>query len=226
MTWGEAVFTIVTSVICSMVATYFFWTLSSKAKTTNIVFSPYIERSKREGRYKLRIRFINTGRADLFDVRFIARLIYQPRTREEREGRGTTVYLNVGQRSMSPVLYGKKEQMRRPKEVFSWTSVLARSDSFFGVFSRGYHPENIKEKAKARTLTFDDIKDEYGENFYIQIFVFGIDSMTGIEKAFVSPFYKAGDIVTGCFNSAHTTKEKYKDYIDHILTVNPSKMSE
>lgn len=226
MDWGEAVFTIVTSVICSIIAAYVFWTLSSKAKTTNIVFSPYIERSVREGKYKLRIRFINTGPADLFDVRFIARLIYQPRTRSEREGRGTTVYLNVGQRSMSPVLYGKNEQMRRPKEVFSWTTVLARSDSFYGVFSRGYHPENIKKKAEEKTLTFDDIIDEYGENFYIRIFVFGIDSMTGIEKMFVSPFYKAGDIVTGRFNSAHITIKKYGDYIDHILTVNPSKMRE
>lgn len=222
MDWGNVFFTIIISVICSVVATFIFWTLSFKASSTNIVFSPIIERSFRENRYRLRIRIINKGRADLFDIRFVARLIYRPRPENGRRGKKTIVHLNLGQRSMVPVLYGKKEQMKRRRDVFSWTVVLSENDDFYRVFSRSYHPDYIKNKAEEKTLKLNDVIEEYNDSISICVYAFGIDSFTGIEKLFMSPRYRAHDIITGSFNPANTYLEEYDDYVNYILSVNPS----
>ncbi len=225
MDWTNAVFTIVTSVLCSMIASFIFWTLSFKASTTKIEFSSKIERSYRDNKFKLRVRFINIGPADLFDIRYLARLMYRSEKKGGLHGRGTAVYLDLGQRSVSPILFGKKEQMKRKHVVFSWTVALSESEDFYRVFSRAYHPDHIRKKAETHTLTFDDIIGEYQDNLTVRIFAFGIDSMTGVEKMFMSPHYTIKDIVTGHFNSANVSYKKYKDYVSHILSIKSSENS-
>lgn len=222
MEWVQTFVTIMTSVICSIVATSLFWKLSFKAKSTNMVFSSDIERSFQENRFKLRLRIINTGPANLFDIRFVARLFYRPRTKNERLGRKTIAHLSLGQRSMSPILYGKKEQMKRSRDVFCWTLVLEESDDFYRVFSRDYYPDHIKNKAEKRTLKLDDVIEEYNDSISIRVYAFGIDSMTGIEKLFISPRYRVHNIITGRYNPTNTYFKKYNDYVNYILSVHSS----
>ena len=223
MDWNEAIFTIVTSTVCSVIASYVFWTLSFKVSTTKIIFSHHIEKSYREDRYKLRIRMINTGPADLFDVRFVARLMYKPRMKSERQGRATAVYLNVGHQSMLPILYGRQKQKKYPTAVLAWTSVLEESEHFFSEFSKQHHPEEIRTKANDKTLTVNDVIVEYGEHLHIRIFAFGTDSMTGIEKMFMSPRYTTKDVTVGRYNSPNKNYIWYRNYINHIMNIIPAK---
>ena len=219
MDCNDAIFTIVTSIICSVIASYVFWTLSFKVSTTKIIFSHHIEKSLREGRYKLRIRMVNTGPADLFDVRFVARLMYKPRMKGERQSRATAVYLNFGHQSMLPILYGKQKQKKHPTAVLSWTSVLEESDDFYSEFSKQHHTDAIRAKALNKTLTVDDVIVEYSENSHIRIFAFGTDSMTGIEKMFLSPRYTANDLIIGRFNTPNKKFKWYRNYINYIMDI-------
>lgn len=210
-------------IICSVLAAFVFWTLSFRAPTTKIVFSPKLERSFRDNKYRLRIRFINTGPADLYDIRYIARLSYKPKNAKGAvEARKTVAYINVGQRSSSPVLYGKKVQKQKRNIVLCWTATLIESEDFYSTFSRWYNPDHIIEKAKAKTLTFDHVLEEYKESVKFKIFAFGIDSMTGIEKMFASCDYAHEDIITGKFNPAHVIINRYSDYVNYILSVKES----
>lgn len=102
---------------------------------------------------------------------------------------------------------------KKRESVLCWTATILESEDFYNAFSRWYNPIDIIEKAKSKTLTFDDIIDEYENSLKFKIFAFGIDSMTGVEKMFESPEYTAEDIRIGKYNPAHEKKSLIKNML-------------
>ena len=77
-------------------------------------------------------------------MKYVARMSY--RTPNSPNSRPRVVYIDFGQRSEGPVLYGKNEQNRRSEEVFSWTAKIEAGDEFFKVFtSKEYSKQIIRQ---------------------------------------------------------------------------------
>lgn len=202
-------------IACSIVASRVFWRLSFRRLTTNIQFAPALEKSKTPNGITYRVRLINTGKGDLFDVKYVARMSYRTPNSRPR-----VVYIDFGQRSEGPVLYGKNEQNRRSEEVFSWTAKIEAGDEFFKVFTSKEYSKQIIKKAKNKTLTLADIIQTYNDSFFIKIYVFGTDSITGVKKMFQSPRYRTKDIKEGKYKSPNVHIENYEQYVHHILSIN------
>lgn len=205
---------IIIPIICSVIATRLFWWYSFRSGTTKIQFSPSIEKSTTESETRYRFRLINIGKGNLYDVKFMARMSYRTATSRPR-----IVYLKIGQRSEAPMIFGRKEQKKRPKEVLCWTLRINPGDEFFTSFSSKEHPPQIVKKAKNKTLTLTDVINQYGGSFSFSIYLFGTDSITGVEKVFHSPRYRVGDIKTGRFKSAAQYLRSYKNYVDYVMQV-------
>jgi len=205
--------------LCSFVATYIFWNCSSKLVSTRIRFAPKIERSVNPddpSTHRLRIKLINVGWGDVYDVNYMVRLSYRQKN-EYRPYR--SVRLDLGQRSFAPAIYGRKMQRKRRKHVCTWTLRFHRTDEFYTDFARANHKAEIRERAEAKLLTFDDVIEEYKDSIKITVFAFGVDSLTGVERFFRSKDYFYEDIVEGHYNTSRIWKTKYSEYLEYVLSI-------
>lgn len=204
-------------ILCSVIAASLFWKYSFRRGTTKIRFAPELEKSYDKEGVRYRIRLINTGKGDLFDVKYTVRISHR-----RPEARPQVVYMRLGQKSEAPIIYGRKEQNKRKKEVLCWTMRINPSEEFYRAFSSKEYPDSIRTKAENRTLTLEEIISTYKDSFVLTIYVFGTDSLTGTARMFTSPKYMPANIKEGKYKRANVYWNKYEKYVKYILTVDDS----
>ncbi len=212
------ILTITLGIITSLISSVIFWIVSFKKKRTNIIFSPIIEKSDiydKTGK-RFRIRLINTGAYDLFEVNLRA-VIYI----KTKEGHNYT-YFDLGNLSYIPILYGTRSQKKMLDMNPYHTLTFYPNDGFFSEFSKKIY--NFKEypyfnkKALDKTLTFEEIFMIFKESLEIVIHVFGNEDVTGARRHFISKTYRYDDIVEGKFiRPKRTRKMKYKEFKSELF---------
>lgn len=211
---------VVLPIVCSILAAFFFWIFTFQYSPTNVEISNYLVKSHTKNGIHYKIKLINTGRRDLIDVTYVVRLGIKL---DPSDLQRTNYYLRVGTRSMTPILCGKKYQLKNPEADCSWTLSLQLPDILKQDFQSYEYPDIIRQKAENNTLTLDDLITTYLGTLNIDIFVFGCDAVTGARKMFQSMGYEASDIVEGRFDTIKNEKyvDGYKAYIKKILSVKP-----
>ena len=205
----------------SLVASVVFWVFTFWYSPTKIRFSSQIEKStdsydKSHKRY--RIKLLNIGRRDLLEVTYIVRLSISTETSSGEQTTNNT-YLGLGYSDVPPVFHGKKWQNINKGKNAAWILPLLMIDSTYSEFSKRFYPENIQKAAKDKSLTLDDVFQEFKDRIGITIYAFGFDAITGARKMFQSKWYSTKDIKQGTFNKPSDQIKSYNDYVDHILTV-------
>jgi len=215
MSFWEAVLTgVVASVIASFIASPIFWYLTFYKSSTKIEFSSKIEKSLAvvdgAGKYRYRVKFINSGKKDLHEVSFLVKLS----VRHEKTANFT--YLGLGNESRLPILYGREQQTGSSKKGCE-IATLYPTQTTFSEFKKSLYADAIREKAKAESLTLDDILEEYKDRCEIVIFAYGNDAVTGARKMYESTVYKYGDnIREGRFSSVHLKDFKIREYEEYV----------
>ena len=210
--------------VCSIAAAWIFWYFSFKKTNVHIRFADNIEKSPSSfgGKgYRYRLKLMNDGNEDIIEVSFFAKLFIK------RKNVKNTCYLSFGHKDFTPILYGRKWQNKKEnkKTGFSWTIELGMADAAFREFSKRFYPPNIRQAAAGGTLTLDDILNTFEDDVQIAIYAFGYDSVTGARKMFLSKRYTADDILEGSYRRSVPMK-KYKEYIDHLLSIDVRRASD
>lgn len=139
--------TIVVSVLTSLIASVIFWVLTYVVTGTKVVFSECIEKQKNEeGRYKYRIRIMNCGSRDLFEVSFFARVIIT------RGKNNWTTYLQLGEDTPRPILSGRGRKGKKKKGYSTYIPELEINDVALREFKKRYTLRQFVKKRKIESL--------------------------------------------------------------------------
>ena len=171
------------SILTSLIASLIFWYLSFSLTGTKVVFSDCIEKKKlvdKEG-YRYRIKVMNCGSRDFFEVSFSARLVVFIGSKQY------TTYLRLGEDIPRPVLKGR--DFKEPCIYTTFLPELEINEITLREFKKDFYPKHIRDKAENKDLTIEDLFDEFEGNIHIQAFVFGNDAKTGARKMFKSEKY-------------------------------------
>lgn len=180
----------------SIAASWFFWLLSFVITHTHVVFSDRIEKKRlpEDGRgIRYRIRLSNIGRRDLMEATLTAKI-----TVRLQDGTTNSTYLGVGEEQTIPVLEGRSR--KRAKRYKTYLYGLYIRGVAMTEYAKEIYPRQISEKARAGTLSLDDIFAEFRDSVQVTVYVAGNDRVTGARKMFISPAYGSGDVVCGRFH--------------------------
>lgn len=198
-------------IACSIIGAIIFWVLTFRMSYTNVVFSHKLEHFYHDGKWRTRYQIANVGQHDLLDVDVIAIV---EMVSEKHVARRYAI-LRSGDFNKLPILVGR----RHTKPYWRMYKLdLFIDDVTLTELSQDHYPEVIRSKAKARTLTLEDILDYYQDQVHISIYVCGTDSFTGARKMFTSPVYTSGDIIHGNFLTKYdySTHRELKKWINVV----------
>lgn len=212
----DAVSSNLLSIICSIIASFIFWYFSFKRSYTKIVFAEKIEKSKSvtpNANYRYRLKLINVGRENLVEVSYRAKITIVGKTRIRN-----SCYIQFGQQNTTPVLFGRRYQMKHKDRGFSWTLPFILPDTAFIEYSKAFYPEEIRTAAKEHSLTLEMLLNYFKDNITITVYAFGNDSVTGARRVFISNNYRNADIVEGRYQLSKWFKN-YNEYVSFILSI-------
>lgn len=137
------------------------------------------------------------------------------------DGRRFATHFPVGDECVNPIIRKREndKEARKDNEYYGLTDIpekykihfygLYATDIAYKEFAKEDYKEEIRKKAREKTLTIDDIFEAYS-NARIVIYVFGNDSVTGARRNFRSPMYCRDDIVEGEFHSFYKMPDSFK----------------
>lgn len=209
--------------LISFFSAWVFWILTFKYSNINVVFSEKLEKRLREREdggkeFLYRIRLSNTGRRDLIEVSLIAKV-----TVRLEDNKIYATHFPVGDKCVNPVIRKMKSNREVARDGNYYPHIQTKIPQnyklqFYGIyiddigykeFAKEEYAEEIREKARAKTLVLDDIFEVY-PNARLVIYVFGNDSVTGARRKYESKEYSKEDIVKGTFNGFYDKAEDHE----------------
>lgn len=181
----------------SIVASAFFWYFSFVITGAKIIFSGTIEKQRsnsKQGECSYRIRLTNYGARDFTEVTLITKILITTHSETKR-----STYLATGDDQTIPIMGGWRSRTKERYMYYTYFPGLYMCDKTFKEFEHEKYTDEIRKKAKEKTLTLSDIFEEYGENVELTVYIFGNDAVTGARKMFTSKRYTLKDVEEGRF---------------------------
>jgi hypothetical protein len=190
--WMDATLNQLPGLLIGILGSLIAWWILFRLISPKLIFSERISRAKADdepGDLAYRVRFENSGRRAIIDLSIKAILRIRG-LNPLRPSNWETTYLPVSFEGDFPYVFPNREKGNR--------RIIRIRVKKKNEFERTVYPTEIREKARDRSLTLDDLLS-IGTQATVQLIALGSDSFSGARKAFFSPGYTRNDIVSHPF---------------------------
>ena len=202
----ETIISISIGFLFGIIASLLAWWFQSHLIVPNIQFSQNISKIPsvdKKSRYKYRIKLENSGKRSVIDIEIMARLRIKGVGDFPNNWRVNYIPLEeMGINYRIPIITRKKEIKSGHIITFDVNEVV----DFKKLETLERYPDNIKRKAKEKTLLLEDVL-RLGSEANIRIEAFGFDEFSGARKFFKSEFYTIHNIKEGRFHNGLDIKQ-------------------
>ena len=202
----ETIISISIGFLFGIIASLLAWWFQSHLIVPNIQFSPNISKipsvDKKSG-YNYRIKLENSGKRSIIDIEIMVKLRIKGVGDFPNNWRVNYIPLEeMGINYRIPIITRKKEK----KSGHIITLDINEVVDFKKLETLERYPDNIKRKAKEKTLLLEDVL-RLGSEANIRIEAFGFDEFSGARKFFKSKFYTIHEIKEGRFHNGLDIKQ-------------------
>lgn len=185
------------SFIFGIIASLLVWFLTAHVTQVKIEFPEKIYREVDmydKSKHHYNIEVFNVGKRALIDLHMQARISIEGADKKNPKLRCFSL-LNLDHNSCNfPWLPSKNSEDKEWPRMNSGRLIYAiEMKHAYQEFSKIFYEEDIREKAKRKTLQLDDIFNTYPDAA-IQFYLFGYDGFTGARKMFKSKYYREADV--------------------------------
>ncbi len=154
-----------------------------------VIFADFIEKTTFRGQTSYRIKYMNIGYKDLIECRRIVKLSLYTHDTPDGKGRFTSAYLEFGDSTIVPVIYGAKNF----KDDYKNVAADIHLGSMWEFLKADRYHQSIVEAAKNNSLTLENVLERYGSDkrTSIEVYIWGSDSHG--ERMYFHHIYRPAD---------------------------------
>lgn len=182
--------------VLGVVASVLVWLFTTKFSQVKIVFPQEIFGDTHfhdNSMYHYNIEVTNVGRRELIDLHMQAKITIGGADKRN-PGLRNFALLNLDYFCNYPSLPYKGAQDKAGPQICTGRLIYAiNMEGAYYEFAKIFYDEDIRKKAKAKTLELNDVFNTYPDAA-IQFYLFGYDAFTGARKMYKSKYYCKSDI--------------------------------